>query len=204
MDIVSRNGNLLLKILLPASGMPGDRELKILAAIGAWMKVKSAALYTTRPWTIFGEGPGIRKRAPGLGFQRHAGALQREQACRPHGRGNRLHDEGPHTLRVRHGLESGQDTHRRAGSRAAWNGARSRASNYWARRSRCGGSGRRRPAIERLGAGRANTDTALTWGRDFQSPHPVVAALFAIIVRQTVQKIHECLAPQHGARPLPN
>ena len=67
-DIVSRNGNLLLNIPLPASGMPDDRELKILAAITAWMKVNSEAIYTTRPWKIFGEGPGIRKSAPGEGF----------------------------------------------------------------------------------------------------------------------------------------
>jgi alpha-L-fucosidase len=67
-DIVSRNGNLLLNIPLPASGMPDDRELKILAAITAWMKVNSDAIYATRPWKIFGEGPGIRKSAPGEGF----------------------------------------------------------------------------------------------------------------------------------------
>jgi alpha-L-fucosidase len=67
-DIVSRNGNLLLNIPLPASGMPDDAELKILASITAWMKVNSEAIYATRPWKIFGEGPGIRKTPPGGGF----------------------------------------------------------------------------------------------------------------------------------------
>ncbi|MGO9969022.1 MAG: alpha-L-fucosidase [Bryobacteraceae bacterium] len=67
-DIVSRNGNLLLNIPLPASGMPDEAELKILAAITAWMKVNSEAIYATRPWKIFGEGPGIRKTPPGSGF----------------------------------------------------------------------------------------------------------------------------------------
>jgi alpha-L-fucosidase len=67
-DIVSRNGNLLLNIPLPASGMPDGAELKILASITAWMKVNSEAIYATRPWKIFGEGPGIRKTAPGSGF----------------------------------------------------------------------------------------------------------------------------------------
>ncbi len=67
-DIVSRNGNLLLNIPLPASGVPDDAELKILAAITAWMKVNSEAIYATRPWKILGEGPGIRKTAPGGGF----------------------------------------------------------------------------------------------------------------------------------------
>ena len=67
-DIVSRNGNLLLNIPLPASGMPDDAELKILASIAGWMKVNSEAIYATRPWKIFGEGPGIRKTPAGSGF----------------------------------------------------------------------------------------------------------------------------------------
>jgi alpha-L-fucosidase len=67
-DVVSRNGNLLLNIPLPASGMPDDAELKILSSITAWMKVNSEAIYATRPWKIFGEGPGIQKTAPGGGF----------------------------------------------------------------------------------------------------------------------------------------
>jgi alpha-L-fucosidase len=67
-DVVSRNGNLLLNFPLPASGMPDDAELKLLAAITAWMKVNSEATYATRPWKVFGEGPGIRKSTPGGGF----------------------------------------------------------------------------------------------------------------------------------------
>jgi alpha-L-fucosidase len=67
-DVVSRNGNLLLNIPLPASGMPDEQELKILDAITAWMKVNSEAIYATRPWKVFGEGPGITKTAPGRGL----------------------------------------------------------------------------------------------------------------------------------------
>jgi alpha-L-fucosidase len=67
-DIVSRNGNLLLNIPLPASGEPDPPELRILAEITAWMKVNGEALYGTRPWKIFGEGPGIRKSKAGGGF----------------------------------------------------------------------------------------------------------------------------------------
>jgi alpha-L-fucosidase len=67
-DIVSRNGNLLLNIPLPASGVPDDAELKILASITTWMKVNSEAIYGTRPWKIFGKGPGIRKTPAGGGF----------------------------------------------------------------------------------------------------------------------------------------
>ena len=67
-DIVSRNGNLLLNIPLPASGMPDDEELRILAAITAWMKVNAEAIHGTRPWKVFGEGPGIRKTSSGAGM----------------------------------------------------------------------------------------------------------------------------------------
>jgi alpha-L-fucosidase len=67
-DIVSRNGNLLLNIPLPASGTPDDDELKVLANITSWMRVNSEAIYATRPWKIFGEGPGIRKTSSGAGM----------------------------------------------------------------------------------------------------------------------------------------
>jgi alpha-L-fucosidase len=67
-DVVSRNGNLLLNVPLPASGVPDDEELKIVDAITAWMKINSEAIYATRPWKVFGEGPGITKTAPGGGF----------------------------------------------------------------------------------------------------------------------------------------
>jgi alpha-L-fucosidase len=57
-DIVSRNGNLLLNIPLPNSGMPDPAELKIIEEITAWMAVNGEAIYATRPWKTFGEGPG--------------------------------------------------------------------------------------------------------------------------------------------------
>jgi alpha-L-fucosidase len=56
-DIVSRNGNLMLNIPLPASGMPDADELNILDGITKWMAVNSEAIYATRPWKIFGAGP---------------------------------------------------------------------------------------------------------------------------------------------------
>ncbi len=67
-DIVSRNGNLLLNFPLPGSGALDDAELDILSEITAWMKVNSEAIYATRPWKIFGEGPGIRKTDPKAGM----------------------------------------------------------------------------------------------------------------------------------------
>jgi alpha-L-fucosidase len=56
-DIVSRNGNLLLNFPLPNSGMLDQQELAILEEIRKWMSVNGEAIYATRPWKIFGDGP---------------------------------------------------------------------------------------------------------------------------------------------------
>ena len=55
-DIVSKNGNLMLNIPLPASGMPDPDELAVLDGITKWMAVNSEGIYGTRPWKQFGEG----------------------------------------------------------------------------------------------------------------------------------------------------
>lgn len=62
-DIVSRNGNLLLNFPLPNNGMLDSEEMKILSEITDWMAVNSEAIYATRPWKIFGDGPGTQKPA---------------------------------------------------------------------------------------------------------------------------------------------
>ncbi len=70
-DIVSRNGNLLLNFPLPGSGMLDDRELAVLTALTEWMKVNSDGIYATRPWKIYGEGPSTipKPERPGnMGF----------------------------------------------------------------------------------------------------------------------------------------
>jgi len=56
-DIVSRNGNLMLNFPLPNSGQLDDKELKILDELTKWMAVNSEGIYATRPWKIFGDGP---------------------------------------------------------------------------------------------------------------------------------------------------
>ncbi len=61
-DIVSRNGNLLLNVPLPNSGRPDDRELSVIADFTKWMAVNSEGIYATRPWKIFGEGPSAAPR----------------------------------------------------------------------------------------------------------------------------------------------
>jgi alpha-L-fucosidase len=68
-DIVSRNGNLLLNFPLPNSGMLDDKELAIVAGVTGWMAVNSEAIHGTRPWKIFGAGPGAEiKAVPGVQF----------------------------------------------------------------------------------------------------------------------------------------
>jgi len=67
-DVVSRNGNLMLNFPLPNSGMLDDRELHILNEITKWMDVNSSSLYGTYPWKIFGSGPGSQAAASSASF----------------------------------------------------------------------------------------------------------------------------------------
>jgi alpha-L-fucosidase len=59
-DIVSKNGNLLLNFPLPASGELDPEELKVLEGITAWTSVNGEGIYATRPWKLYGEGPSTR------------------------------------------------------------------------------------------------------------------------------------------------
>jgi alpha-L-fucosidase len=51
-DIVSKNGNLLLNIPLRPDGTLDPREIRILKQISKWMKINGEAIYETRPWKI--------------------------------------------------------------------------------------------------------------------------------------------------------
>jgi alpha-L-fucosidase len=64
-DIVSRNGNLMLNFPLPNSGQLDYEELVILDEITKWMAVNSEGIYATRPWKIFGDGPAARAASSG-------------------------------------------------------------------------------------------------------------------------------------------
>jgi alpha-L-fucosidase len=56
-DIVSKNGLLLLNIGPRADGSIPDEAQKRLLEIGRWLEMNGEAIYGTRPWKIFGEGP---------------------------------------------------------------------------------------------------------------------------------------------------
>ena len=63
-DIVSKNGNLMLNVPLPGSGAPDDDELSFIADFTRWMGTNSRAIYASRPWSVYGEGPSTAAQAP--------------------------------------------------------------------------------------------------------------------------------------------
>jgi alpha-L-fucosidase len=56
-DIVSKNGNLLLNIGPRSDGTIPDEVQHVLREVGAWLAMNGEAIYGTRTWTKFGEGP---------------------------------------------------------------------------------------------------------------------------------------------------
>jgi alpha-L-fucosidase len=56
-DIVSKNGNLLLNIPVRGDGSIDDKEVRVLEGIASWMDVNKEAIFASRPWKTFGEGP---------------------------------------------------------------------------------------------------------------------------------------------------
>lgn len=56
-DIISKNGNLLLSVPMRGDGTIDDKEVAILEDIAQWMEINEESVFGTRPWKIFGEGP---------------------------------------------------------------------------------------------------------------------------------------------------
>jgi alpha-L-fucosidase len=64
LDIVSKNGNLLLSIGPKPDGTLREEEVHALHEIGKWLRVNGEAIYGSRPWRIFGEGGEVPYTAP--------------------------------------------------------------------------------------------------------------------------------------------
>ena len=56
-DVVSKNGALLLNIGPRPDGTIPEPEQAMLLEIGRWLAINGEAIYDTRPWKVYGEGP---------------------------------------------------------------------------------------------------------------------------------------------------
>ncbi|SEC00948.1 alpha-L-fucosidase [Terriglobus roseus] len=56
-DVISKNGNLLLSVPVRGDGSLDEDEHAFLAQLASWVPKHGEAIYGTRPYTIFGEGP---------------------------------------------------------------------------------------------------------------------------------------------------
>ena len=90
-DIVSKNGNLLLNIGPRSDGTIPEGVQQVLLAVGAWLKINGEAIYGTRPWKIYGEGPTKVK----------PGSFHDTDTLKLHGRGLPLHNKGQSPIRDR-------------------------------------------------------------------------------------------------------
>lgn len=63
-DVVSKNGNLLLNIPIRGDGSIDDKERIIVEGIADWMEVNGESIFETRPWVVFGEGPSADSSNP--------------------------------------------------------------------------------------------------------------------------------------------
>lgn len=55
-DVISKNGNLLLNSGPDPDGVITDQEQQIFETVGDWIKDNQVAIYHSRPWKKFGEG----------------------------------------------------------------------------------------------------------------------------------------------------
>jgi len=67
-DIVSKNGNLMLNIPVRGNGTIDDDEVKVLQELAQWIGPNGEGIYETRPFAVYGEGPTTTDPAPASHF----------------------------------------------------------------------------------------------------------------------------------------
>ncbi len=60
-DTVSKNGTFILNVPGRPDGTIDSKEIAVLDGITAWMQNNGEAIYETRPWRVYGEGPNSIK-----------------------------------------------------------------------------------------------------------------------------------------------
>lgn len=92
-DVVSKNGNLLLSVPLRGDGSLDNKARATVEGIADWMKINAEAIIDTRPWHVFGEGPA-QEDAPelqGQGFNEGKGKPFTSEDIRFTKKGNTLY-----------------------------------------------------------------------------------------------------------------
>lgn len=56
-DIVAKNGCMMLDIGPEVDGTLPEKGVEVLLAVGRWLEKNGEAIYGTRPWSVYGEGP---------------------------------------------------------------------------------------------------------------------------------------------------
>lgn len=59
-DAVSKNGTFIMNVPGKPDGTIDRKEIAVLDKITDWMQVNGEAIYATRPWKVFGEGPNMK------------------------------------------------------------------------------------------------------------------------------------------------
>mgnify|MGYP001946362301 CR=1 FL=1 len=66
---ISKNGNLCLNISPKADGTIPENQQAVLRNIGKWLKINGDAVYGTRAWELFGEGPSVEDNKSDYDFR---------------------------------------------------------------------------------------------------------------------------------------
>jgi alpha-L-fucosidase len=61
-DIVSKNGNLLINVVQKADGEITPEARAALEQMAAWIAINGESIFATRPWHVYGEGPAAEEK----------------------------------------------------------------------------------------------------------------------------------------------